>query len=111
MVQQLGDTLGMLGLDGIDGRHAAASSSTDGEGRGGKSGSSVDPAEVVEEMLSLRAMLRAKAVSKVGLTVSDLWAVCDQYRDQILPRMGVAVKDRRDGSFSWEYSDIKKPDP
>ena len=57
--------------------------------------------EVVDVVVGLRGKLREAALSKRGLEPKELWGLCDELRDDLLPRLGVAVKDHRDGTASW----------
>ena len=58
--------------------------------------------EVVDVVVGLRGKLREAALSKRGLEPKELWGLCDELRDDLLPRLGVAVKDHRDGTASWD---------
>jgi cysteinyl-tRNA synthetase len=61
------------------------------------------PEALVEALLSVRAELRGRAVRKESLSPPELWKVCDAFRDELLPALGVEVKDLRDGSYVWEH--------
>ena len=59
----------------------------------------------VEEILRLRGVVRSAAMNKRALEVSELWSICDQFRDDVLAgQLGVSLKDHRDGTTSWERS-------
>eukprot|EP01047_Picozoa_sp_COSAG01_P005537 COSAG01_NODE_190_length_22595_cov_16.442301_23_plen_274_part_00 len=61
------------------------------------------PEALVEALLSVRAELRGRAVRKESLSPPELWKVCDAFRDELLPALGVEVMDLRDGSYVWEH--------
>lgn len=66
----------------------------------------------MEALLRLRATLRDHAIAKQPLDAKELWGICDEYRDRVLPdEVGVAVKDLRGGQYSWEWvsRDAAKP--
>ena len=47
----------------------------------------------VEALLQLRARLREKAAARESLSAGELWGICDEYRDKVLPEsLGVDVK-------------------
>eukprot|EP01052_Picozoa_sp_SAG31_P026997 SAG31_NODE_2489_length_5618_cov_2.136981_3_plen_110_part_00 len=84
----------MLGLNDI-GTAATAGPAGPGvdEQLGGAHGK-VKANELVDELLELRTKLRSAAVSKEGMSAKQLWAICDQYRDDILPKMGIVRTSR-----------------
>ena len=44
----------------------------------------------------------AAGEEQISLEPKELWGLCDELRDDLLPRLGVAVKDHRDGTASWD---------
>ena len=86
---------------GITGKDGGAG----GGGGGGGSGGGLSGAEfegMVAEVLRLRSVLRSAAMEKRPLEAGELWSLCDGFRDELMPKMRVAVKDHRDGTTSWE---------
>ena len=100
-------------FDSIAPTPAAAATATaaaaNAPGNASSSGSEkFDNREVIDGLLRLRAKLRGHAIDGAGLDKAELWEVCDFFRDDILPAMGVKVKDLRDGSYTYTHEMPRK---
>lgn len=89
----------ILDLFGLNGNEAIGLSSGEDAASGGSSREN-HLAPVLDSLMSFRSAVREKARNK---DIEGILQLCDQFRDEALPPLGVRLEDKTDGSV-WKLA-------